>query len=127
MINKIRGAFQWAGASRTSVTMAVAAGLLMWHGEDAAEVLAMSVGHEWRDIVVTKVVKLAYVVSGLFVLALGLKPLYHLADNLTHYDTSIEIEKGRSLGPAIVMASIISAYLLGGVHFLGLGISTVNG
>ena len=120
MINKIREAIKWTGASKTTVTMTIAAGLLMYHGEDAAEVLATSVGHEWLDIVVTKGVKLTYVVTGLFVLALGLKPLYHLADNLTHYNTSIEIEKGRSLGPAIVMASIISAYLLGGCIFLGL-------
>lgn len=119
-MKSLRSILTKVGISRTSAMMALGAGLLLYHGEDSAQVLAESVGHEWTDILVTKLVKFTYVVMGLFILSLGLKPLYHLADGLTHYDTSIEIERGKSLGPAIVMATIIGAYLLGGCIFLGM-------
>ena len=92
----------------------------MYHGEDAAQVLAESVGHDWRDIVVTMLVKFSYVIGGLFILAMGLKPFYRLVDRLTAYNTDILVERMGHTGPAMIVSSAIGAYLLGGCIFLGM-------
>ena len=99
--------------------MAVAAGLLMYHGEDAAQVVAESVGHEWKDIGITMLVKMMYVIAGLTILVLGLKPVYRVADSLTRYNTDITVERGL-IGPAMIVASILGSYILGGCIFLGM-------